>query len=141
MRVIMELCDEHRLLEQQASELLRVTGAMPPDPAAAAALRWQLAQALFEHCSREDRLIYDRLMASGDAPAIAASWHYRCEHGTMARDFAGYIAEWPVGRIRFEWPLFGAETERMMERLARRIEREEAVLYPHAERVIMRRAA
>jgi hemerythrin-like domain-containing protein len=141
MQVIMELCEEHRRLERRASALVQMVGAASSDPVAAAALRWRLAQALFEHCAREDRAIYDRLMASGDAPAIAASWHYRCEHGTMVRDFAGYIAEWPVGRIGREWPQFRADTETMMDRLARRIEREEAVLYPHAERVMMRRAA
>ena len=136
MRVIAELYDEHRLLEQQAAELLQVVAADYPDPASVAALRWQMAQALREHCVREDRAVYGRMMDSGDASVRPIAWYYRRDHDALTRDFTAYIADWPVARIGREWPRFRADTERTMSQLTRRIEREEAVLYPNARRVI-----
>jgi len=141
MRVIAELCEEHRLLERQGAELLQVVDADYPDPASVAALRWQMAQTLLEHCTREDRAVYGRIMDSGDTSATPIAWYYRRDHDGLTRDFAAYIADWPVVRIGSEWLLFRAGTERIMAQLTRRIEREEAVLYPHAIRVLMPRAA
>jgi hypothetical protein len=140
-RVIEELCAEHRALEAQAAQLLSIVSASVPDAAAVAAMRWRMAQALLDHCSREDWLIYDRLLFSGDAAATKIAWLYRQEHGLLGPSFANYVAGWPVGRITQEWERFRAETRILMADLAERIEREEEVLYPHAERVIARQQA
>ena len=139
--MIQELCAEHRALEVHAAQLLEIVAAPVPDAAAVAALRWGMAQALLDHCNREDRLIYDRLLASGDAIATNIAWRYRQEHGLLGPTFANYIAAWPVGRINREWARFRAETEALMASLAARIEREEQALYPHLERVTARRRA
>jgi hypothetical protein len=135
-RVIVELCAEHRALEAQAAQLLAIVSAAVPDAAAVAAMRWQMAQALRDHCHREDQLIYDRLLSSGDAIATNIAWSYRQEHGMLGPAFANYMAAWPVGRISREWEWFCAETRILMADLAERIEREESVLYAHLERVI-----
>jgi hypothetical protein len=137
--VIPEFCAEHRALEAQAAQLLEIVSAAVPDAAAVAGMRWRMAQALLDHCNREDREIYDRLMSSGDAIATNIAWRYRQEHGMIAPTFANYIAAWPVGRINREWERFRAETRILMADLAERIEREERVLYTHVERVIARR--
>jgi len=139
--MIREFCAEHRALEAQAAQLLAIVAAPVPDAAAVAAMRWQMGQALLDHCAREDRLIYDRLLSSGDAIATNIAWRYRQEHGLIGPAFANYIAGWPVGRINKEWDRFRAETRILMADLAERIEREEQVLYAHVERVIARRRA
>jgi hypothetical protein len=139
--VIRELCAEHRALEVQAARLLAIVSAAVPDAAAVAAMRWRMAQALLDHCNREDWLIYDRLLFSGDAVATGIAWLYRQEHGLLGPAFANYIATWPVGRITQEWARFGAETRILMADLAERIKREEEVLYPHVERVTARQQA
>lgn len=137
--VIPEFCAEHRALEAHAAQLLAIVSAPVPDAAAVAVMRWRMAQALIDHCNREDRLIYDRLLSSGDAIATDIAWQYRQEHGTIGPSFASYIAAWPVGRITREWARFRAETEALLAGLADRIEREEQVLYAHVERVMARR--
>jgi hypothetical protein len=139
--VIPEFCAEHRALEAQAAQLLEIVSAAVPDTAAVAAMRWQMGQALLDHCNREDREIYDRLLSSGDAIATNIAWRYRQEHGLIGPAFANYIAAWPVGRINREWERFRAETRILMADLAERIEREEQVLYIHVERVMARRRA
>jgi iron-sulfur cluster repair protein YtfE (RIC family) len=139
--VIEGLCAEHRALEAQAARLLEIVSARVPDAAAVAVMRWQMAQTLRDHCSREDQLVYDRLLSSGDAVATDLAWSYRQEHGMLGPAFANYMAAWPVGRIAHEWERFRAETRILMADLAERIEREEQVLYPHVERVIARQRA
>lgn len=141
MRLIDDLCAEHRILEQHAERLLRVVEGEMPDAAAVAALRWNMAQTLEQHCGREDSAVYERLLESEDATARAVAWHYRREHGALTGDFGLFIAQWPVERITAEWKLFGEECRAVIASLALRIEREEAVLYVHAERVMDQRAA
>jgi hypothetical protein len=140
-RLIEELCAEHRALEAHAAQLLAIVSAAVPDAAAVAAMRWRMAQALRDHCLREDRLVYDRLLSSGDAVATDIAWRYREEHGMLGPAFANYMAVWPVGRITAEWERFGAETRILMADLAERIAREEQMLYPHVERVVARQRA
>ena len=121
--------------------MLTIVSATVPDAAAVAVMRWQMAQALRDHCVREDRQIYDRLLSSGDAVATEIAWSYREEHGLLGPAFANYMATWPVGRIAGEWERFRAETRVLLADLAERIEREEQVLYPHVERVVARQRA
>jgi DUF438 domain-containing protein len=121
--------------------LLAIVSAAVPDAAAVAAMRWQMVHALRDHCEREDRLIYDRLLSSGDAVATEVAWSYRQEHGLLASAFANYVAAWPVGRISDEWERFCAETRILLADLDDRIRREEQVLYAHLERVVARQRA
>lgn len=141
MTSIRDLCVEHRELEEQAAELLRVVQSAVPDSAAVAVLRWRMVQKLSDHCAREDRAIYERIVSSGDAAAIAIAWRYRQEHGQLAPNFSNYIAAWPVDRIAREWDAFRTATETVVMSLNSRIFLEERVLYAHAERVALRRAA
>lgn len=141
MASIRELCVEHRELEAKAAELLRIVQNLVPDAAAVAMLRWRIVQMLGEHCVREDRAVYEKLIASGDAVATAIAWRYRQEHGRLAPEFSGYIAEWPIDRISQEWEAFRAATEMMVMRLNSRIFLEEQVLYSQVERVTAQRRA
>ncbi|WP_448662150.1 hemerythrin domain-containing protein [Sphingomonas sp. CJ20] len=141
MALVAEFCAEHRALEAQAAQLLGIVSGAAPDAASIAAIRWRMVQALSDHCSREDLAVYDWLISSGDAAAISVAWRFREEYGRLATEFARYIAEWSVGRIASEWPLFRVESEAIVARLAERIAREETVLFPEARRVQARRAA
>lgn len=141
MNVILDLCAEHRELEAQAGMLLRVVQNSTPDTAAVAVLRWRMAQRLSDHCEREDRAIYETLVASGDAAATAIAWRYRQEHGQLSRDFSRYVAAWPVDRVASEWAAFRGETEKVVAGLHSRILLEEQELYAHVERVTAKRRA
>lgn len=139
--IIEELCAEHRDLEAQGAELLRVTSAASPDSAGVAGLRWQVARALADHCEREDRQVYDRLLSSGDAVATVLALRCRQEHGVLPERFRSYILDWPVDRITREWTDFGRQTRAIVASVAERSAREEEQLFPHASRVMARRAA
>lgn len=135
------LLAEHRELEEQAARLQRIVTLEVADPAAVAAARWRMAQLLFDHCANEDRLVYDRLLASGDANATALAWSFRREHGALSPTFNQYIAEWPVARVAREWRAFQQATREVLQALAARIACEEVSLYTEAQRVLVRRAA
>lgn len=141
MTSILDLCTEHRELEEYAATLFRVAQNLVPDPAAVAVLRWRMVRKLSDHCAREDRAVYAQLAASGDAAATAAASSYRHEHGRLVPDFSNYITAWPVDRLAREWAAFRAETEIAMMRLNSRIFLEEQVLYAHVERVAAQRRA
>ncbi|MEN3748144.1 hemerythrin domain-containing protein [Sphingomonas sp. HF-S3] len=141
MPILAKLRDEHRVLETDINRMLEIVANPAPDAASIAAIRWRLAQALFDHCAQEDRAIHDRLAQSGDATAIAACRDYRREHGAMGERFGRYIADWPIERISRDWETFGAETRAMARRVADRIAVEETSLYPLLERMVLMRAA
>ncbi|MCW3846156.1 hemerythrin domain-containing protein [Sphingomonas sp. LB-2] len=141
MATIRELYDEHRKLEALAGQMLAIVAGRVADAAAIAGIRWRMAQALLDHCAAEDRSVYDRLLASGDAAATALAWRYRQEFGALGAAFAHYISDWPVDRINRNWIGFRADTETMMGRILARIECEESELYAHAERIAARRRA
>ena len=139
--LIAALCAEHRELEAQAAELLRIVVADAPDSAIVAGVRWRIARALADHCEREDRQVYDRLLGSGDAVATVLALRCRQEHGVVVDRFRTYILDWPVDRVTREWAAFGEATKAIIALMAERSAREEQLLYPHASRVIARRAA
>jgi Hemerythrin HHE cation binding domain len=136
-----ELYEEHRRLETQAERLREIVMAPVADAAAIAGMRWQMAQALHGHCTREDEAIYQTIFASGDGEATRAAWAYRKQHGRISRVFGDYIGEWPVTRINREWEAFRTATLAVLDQLAARIASEEDILYSHALRVRTRRAA
>ncbi|UYY60184.1 hemerythrin domain-containing protein [Sphingomonas sp. S2-65] len=139
--LIAELCAEHRELEAHTAELLRIVAAEAPDSATVAGMRWRIVRALADHCEREDRQVYDRLLGSGDAIATVLALRCRQEHGVLVDRFTTYILDWPVDRITREWASFGEATRAAVALIAARTAREEQLLFPHASRVMARRAA
>ncbi|MEI9850954.1 MAG: hypothetical protein WDN24_08975 [Sphingomonas sp.] len=116
MPLIAQLCGEHRAIEEQAWRLLQIVASPIPDAAAVAMLRWRMVEALGDHCRREDRIVLDRMLVSGDAPATAAARAYRRGDRSLPDRFGDYIAEWPIDRVATEWPGFSAATEAMVTR-------------------------
>ena len=141
MIVLAELLGEHQELERLADGFKAIVRAPVPDAAAVAAVRWQLVRAFIDHWEREDRLVYDLLLASGDARATALTWAFRQEFGTLREEMRRYVTEWPVDRISREWQAFQEHTFGLATRVDARREQEEKQLYPQARRVIGRRAA
>jgi hypothetical protein len=135
------ICEEHRALDRRAGELLQIVAAAVPDPAAVAALRWGLAQALIDHCTREERGLYAQLLASGDASAVQDVLAFRHRYGQLARRVADYIDGWPVARIGRDWAAFRTDTGALVAELRSRIAAEEAGLLPHVVRLASARIA
>ncbi|MCD2324581.1 hypothetical protein LQ953_11210 [Sphingomonas sp. IC-56] len=118
---------EHRELETQAGALLRVVAAQAPDSASVAGMRWRMARALSDYLAQEDRRVRDARL--------------RQEDGMLAKQFHGYILDWPVSRITGDWAAFGRATQAVLASIADRMTGAGSPCYPHADRVPARRAA
>lgn len=141
MDLVAQLRDQHRAIEQDAAQFLRIVDRAVADPAAVAALRWRLVRALAVHCTLEDGAIYDRIFASGDPAAIAVAQRLRQSHETLCAAVRAFAFDWSVERIAGEWSAFQHEARTLLAALAERLGEEEATLYPHIERILTRAAA
>ncbi|MFZ5748028.1 MAG: hemerythrin domain-containing protein [Pseudomonadota bacterium] len=141
MRQLQQFCEEHRNIEREAASLADAVSTAVPDAASVAVARWRLARLLFDHCTREDQLVYGRLAVSGDQEATRIAWRYRQTYGTMMERFGVYIREWPVGRILAEWVLFQRATHEILALIEGRVAEEERELFPLARRIFLRDAA
>ncbi len=109
---IAQLCEQDPDLENLSGLLLRVVAAPVADPASVAALRWNLAQALLDHCERRDRACAERMPV--EVPSPDAARRSREALATLCGAFAHYIADWSMARIAAEWQEFGRETEAVL---------------------------
>jgi len=138
---IAQLLEDHRELGLMADRLRGVISCAVPDTAAIAVLRWQICRKLIDHCSVEERSVYDLLITSGDPEAVQLILALRDEVGCLDNDVRTYVGEWPMERINREWARFGAVTQALLDRLAHRMAREERDVFPELARIAQRRAA
>lgn len=97
-------------------------------------LRWQLARQLMAHLALEDRIFYPSVKRMPDEEIRAAALRLQAEVGTLSGDFSAYMARWSDDRVVREWPAFCTETREIITAITTRVQREEQVLYPLAER-------
>ncbi|QJR00774.1 hemerythrin domain-containing protein [Sphingobium yanoikuyae] len=129
-----ELGTQHEEIALIAAHL-RQAIADPDQPQAVSALRWQLARKLMAHLALEDRILYPALQRQGDDRVRTTAARIQAEIGALAESFARYMAAWTDERITRDWRGFCADSGRILDALARRIDREERVLYPLARSI------
>lgn len=86
------------------------------------------------HLAMEDQALYPRLMETGDAAVRARANKFKDEMGGLGAVFTEYNARWQLSAIKADLEGFTTETRRIFGALAKRIERENADLYPLADR-------
>lgn len=103
---------------------------VPPDPAALAACRWNLARLVTTHLALEDKHVYLPLEAQRGTPASAVARRLRRELGDLYAAFQRHISEWPGEALVRDWAGYRRAADALLVALKGRIEREEADLYP-----------
>ncbi len=128
---IAQLHDEHRellgLLGQLSAAIAR------PEPAPQVELfdlRMKICATLIGHLKVEDWSVYPMLIAHADPAVAAKARRFNDEMGGLASTFACYSRRWTTMMIQTHWSGFCSESAEIIEALTRRIEREEAELYP-----------
>ena len=135
---------EHAALATLSRFLMDIVAAPePPRPTELAAVRGMFRDTLVRHLKCEDWVLYPRLKASGDRELTRLAGEFVREMGHLAEDFTVYDARWTAAEVAADWSGFCRETEAVLDAIGMRIEREEADLYPVAERLDepLRRAA
>ena len=127
---------EHAALATLSRFLMDIVAApLPPRATELAALRGMFRDTLVRHLKCEDWVLYPRLKASGDDMLKRLAGEFVHEMGHLAEEFMAYDARWTPESIVGDWPGFRRETEAVLDAIGMRIEREEADLYPAAERL------
>ncbi len=111
-----------------------VSVAANPAPVAADLVR--LFGKFSVHLAVEDKALYPRLARDGDATLRGLAARFQDEMGGLTQRFEAYRKRWPGPlAIAKDPPGFVAETKTILELLKNRISRENAQLYPLAERL------
>ena len=95
----------------------------------------ELAGKLTVHLAMEDRLLYPTLLDSGRKEASTLAHRYSEDMGGIKDAFGAYLAAWRSGPAIQKDPAgFIAQSKEMIAAVGKRIEAEEAHLYPAAEK-------
>jgi len=131
-------------LRQQHQDLLRIVGQITPllnpgalDSARGDALRrllLELTGKLNMHLAAEDKVLYPELAASSQTRAASVASQFAKEMGHIGASYKEYLAKYPTGAaISEKAQAFCSETNAVFALLGKRIQREEADLYPLAD--------
>ena len=102
----------------------------------ASELLTKLAGKLLVHLAAEDYGLYPKMMESGDGEAISTAKQYQDEMGGLKEAFQGYYAKWNgANKIRTDPAAFIADSQGVFEALGARVQKENTVLYPLADRL------
>jgi len=124
----------------QHDDILRVAGEITdklkkePDAAVLRKLLSTLAGKVNFHLAMEDKALYPRLMETKDAGTKTLATRFMTEMGSLGGVFTAYNSKWQISAIRSDPAGFSKETQAVFSALAKRIARENAELYPLADR-------
>ena len=94
------------------------------------------------HFAYEDSILYPLMAGSGNGDAAALARHFGEEMGTLANEFEDFARRWSGPTvIAGMFDRFREEAMVLFAALGARIERENDLLYPLAERVTQAKAA
>lgn len=124
----------------QHDEILAMAGEITvklkgkPDATEIRKLLSNLAGKVNFHLAMEDKALYPRLMQVKGSDAQVTATKFQNEMGGLAEVFSSYNNKWQVSAIRSDFEGFAEQTRKVLGALAHRISRENADLYPLADR-------
>lgn len=88
------------------------------------------------HLAMEDKSLYPAMMGSANAEVKKAADKFSKEMGNIGAVFGAYTKKWNAGTIKSDPNAFITETKQIISVLGDRIKREEAELYPLADKLL-----
>ena len=135
---------QHDAAEEMAAAIVAALAAYRHeyDAIPIARLIGKLNALLRVHLAYEDSILYPSLMDSGDGEAAALARCFEEEMGALAPQFEEFVRRWSGPTvIAGMFDRFCEEATILFAALGARIERENDLLYPLAERIVRKRAA
>lgn len=127
-----QLLDEHDAICAAAKALERVLASGKTNVIAALAAQARLCALLLDHLAHEDALVYPRLMVATHEPTADIARRFSEQYHCLVSDWTAYMACWTGNAIAADWRGFRNATSVILATLYRRVEAENAVLYPTA---------
>lgn len=127
-----QLIEEHDAIAIAARALERVLAPVKPNVIGALAARARMCALLTEHLAHEDAQVYPRLMAVSHESTADIARRFAAQYKSMVADWSYYNEQWTGDAIGADWRGFRRATSAMIAVLRKRMEAENAVLYPTA---------
>ena len=138
------LRQQHDAAEEMAATIMSLVASYRDefDAIAIARLIGKLNVLLRVHLAYEDTVLYPLMMRSGDQEAAALALQFSDEMGSLAPKFEEFVRRWSGPTIiAAMFDTFREEATLLCAALGARIERENDLLYPLAERLTQPKAA
>lgn len=126
---------QHNDIVLVAREITTKLNTVPLDATALRSLLSRLAGQVNFHLAMEDQSLYPRLAACPDEEAKAVARKFMLEMGGLAEVFSVFSRKWQTCVIEADPLGFTAESRKVLAALGDRIQRENSVLYPLADKV------
>jgi len=127
---------QHQELLGLVGELAAKVKADPGDAKGLRTLLSALSGKLTVHLAMEDKALYPRLLQVDADNSRGLARAFQQEMGGLADSFAQFNQKWQTGAIAADPGGFARATQDLASALGRRIARENAELYPLADRVL-----
>lgn len=128
------LMREHARIEIAAKRLLELVSAADPLVDAVVIALSDLSQELGAHLAHEDSFIYPRMIQGENTLMRDAANAFAAEFASLRTDWSIYLSEWGTECIAADWLHFREATHAILDRLQRRIDAENNILYTTALR-------
>jgi iron-sulfur cluster repair protein YtfE (RIC family) len=138
------LRQQHDAAEEMAAAIMSLVASYRDDYDAIpiARLIGKLNVLLRVHLAYEDTILYPDMISGGDGEAAALAFQFSKEMGSLAPEFEDFVRRWSGPTIiAAMFDTFHEEATSLMAALGARIERENDLLYPLAERLARPKAA
>lgn len=127
-----QLIEEHNAIGIAADAFERTLAPARPNAVTVLAARAHLCDLLRDHLAREDEHVYPRLIAASHEPTADIARRFAAQYLTLVVDWTAYLNRWTGDAMAADWRGCRAATTAIMGVLRRRIEDENAILYPTA---------
>jgi hemerythrin-like domain-containing protein len=127
---------QHQDLLAMAGEIAGKLKAEPGDARGLRNLLSAMAGKLTVHLAMEDKALYPRLAQVNVDNSRSIAEAFQQEMGNLAGSFADYNQKWQVNVIAADPAGFARDTHAVFAAIGRRIARENAELYPLADRAL-----
>ena len=130
---ISKFLHQHEEAEELLDKLEANCSKNPIDPREISETLVRIAAQLKFHLAMEDKLLYPKAATSSDQELKKLSQKMSDEMGQISIVFENYVNRWSRVAIEREPQKFLTETAGIIDAIRKRIEREEASLYPLAQ--------
>ena len=128
------LMREHALIENAVKHLQVLVAAETPDVGVVVIALSDLSGELDAHLAHEDSFIYPRMIQGDNELLRDAANAFAAEFASLRVDWMMYLGEWNGECIAADWAHFREVTVEILDRLQRRIDAENNILYTVALR-------
>lgn len=128
------LMREHAQIETMAKRLIELVSVGTPEVDGVVLALSALSRELTAHLAHEDSFIYPRMIEGNNATMRDAANAFTEEFASLRADWLAYLSEWSSECIAADWDNFRQETLSILDRLQRRVDAENNILYATALR-------